>query len=85
MRSMPLSSRIVVIVGTIIGTWTSNYIIEYRAQAWANAPVENWTGEYKPTSLQTRDLRARERALHVWDDQQLLRNDEGDHAQLDAP
>jgi hypothetical protein len=84
MRNMPLSWRITVVVGTIIGTWTSTHVAEYRAQAWAKAPVENWTDEYKPTNQQIRDLHDRERALQVGGDQQ---HDDymGDHAQLDAP
>ena len=85
MRSMPLSWRIAVVVVTFIGTWMSSHVVEYRAQAWAKAPVENWTAEYKPTNQQISDLHNRERALHVGSDQQQHGDYEGDRTQLDAP
>jgi hypothetical protein len=80
---MPLSWRIVAVVGTIVGAWTSSHVLQYRAQAWANAPVEDWSGNFKATPQQLKDLHARERALRSDDDQQQHRDVAENPSQLD--
>ena len=85
MKNMPLSWRIAAVVGITIGAWTSNCVAEYRAQAWANAPVENWTGSFKATRQQLNDLHAREQALQAGNDQQQQSSVEANPSQPDAP
>jgi len=85
MRNIPFSWRIAAVVGIAIGAWMSNCVAEYRAQAWANAPVENWTGSFRATGQQLNDLHAREKALHAEDDQQQQSSVEENPSQLDAP
>lgn len=85
MQSMPLSWRIVAVVGIIVGAWTSNCVAQYRAQAWANASVENWSSSFKATPQQLKDLHAREQALHAEDDLQQQSSVVKNPSQLDAP
>jgi hypothetical protein len=91
MQNIPLPWRIAAVVGVIVGAWTSNSVAEYRAQAWANAPVENWTGSFKATRQQLNELHAREQALHAGDGQQQQSSikENPSHkenpSQLDAP
>ena len=84
MRAMPLTWRIVAVVGTIVGVWTSSHVLQYRAQAWANAPAENWSSNFKATTQQLKDLHARERALRTEGDVVQLRDGEQTTSQLDA-
>jgi hypothetical protein len=85
MQNIALSWRIAAVVGIIVGAWTSNCVAQYRAQAWANAPVENWTGSFKATRQQLNELHAREQALHAGDGQQQQSSVEENPSQLDAP
>ena len=68
MRTMPLSWSVAAVLGTIVAVWVSSSVAEYRAQAWANAPAENWSGDFKATAQQLSALHARERALGFKDD-----------------
>ena len=70
MRTIALSRPVAAVLGTIVAVWASSSVVEYRAQAWANAPAENWSADFKPSAQQLKDLHARESALRSEDDRQ---------------
>jgi hypothetical protein len=85
MRIISSSRSVVAVLGTVVAIWASSCVVEYRAHAWANAPAENWSGDFKPTAQQLSDLHARERALRAEDDLQQRHDLEQDRSEVGAP
>jgi hypothetical protein len=85
MRNISSSRYVAAVLGTVVAIWASSCVAEYRAQAWANAPAENWSGDFKPTAQQLMDLRARERALRAEGDLQQHHDLQQDRSEVGAP
>jgi hypothetical protein len=85
MRIIPLSRSVATVLGTVVAIWASSCVTQYRAQAWANAPAENWSADFKATPQQLKDLHARESAVRAEDDLQQHHKLEENRSEPDAP